>query len=138
MARAAEAERVDEEMEAQRVHAVPEHSRRDPARQEAPDRLDAILFERFDELRAARIAEDRRIRAYVDRLDEAALAGAFSCRRVSTPERFTQPLAPALMHVFNHQTHHRGQVHCLLTGLVGAAPALDLLFFQRESGIGVR
>jgi uncharacterized damage-inducible protein DinB len=33
----------------------------------------------------------------------------------------------------NHQTHHRGQVHAVLTGLVGEAPELDLLFFQRLS-----
>jgi hypothetical protein len=26
------------------------------------------------------------------------------------------------MHFFNHQTHHRGQAHCLLTGLTGTAP----------------
>jgi uncharacterized damage-inducible protein DinB len=32
----------------------------------APNRLDAILFESFDEFRAAREAEDRRIVAYVD------------------------------------------------------------------------
>jgi uncharacterized damage-inducible protein DinB len=42
-------------------------------------------------------------------------------------------LAPALAHWFNHQTHHRGQVHALLTGLVGEAPELDLLYFQRLS-----
>jgi uncharacterized damage-inducible protein DinB len=32
-----------------------------------------------------------------------------------------------------HQTHHRRQVHALLTGLVGKAPELDPLFFQRLS-----
>jgi hypothetical protein len=37
----------------------------------------------------------------------------------------------ALAHWHNHQTHHRGQIHALLTGLVGTAPELDLLFFQR-------
>ena len=104
---------------------------------DAPDRLDAILFEPFDDLRAARVAEDERIRRYVDGLDDAALAGTFSYRRVTTPEAITQPLAPALAHLFNHQTHHRGQVHGLLTGLVGDAPALDLLFFQRETGVGM-
>jgi len=55
-------------------------------------------------------------------------------RRVSSPEQFEQQLAPALAHWFNHQTHHRGHVHALLTGLVGEAPELDLLFFQRLSG----
>jgi uncharacterized damage-inducible protein DinB len=50
-----------------------------------------------------------------------------------------QPLAPALAHFFNHQTHHRGQVHGLMTALAGrdAAPSLDLILFQRETGIGL-
>jgi uncharacterized damage-inducible protein DinB len=100
----------------------------------APDRLDAILFETFDELRAAREAEDRRIVDFVDRLDDNRIAGTIKYRRVSTPELFEQQLAPALAHWVNHQTHHRGQIHALLTGLVGAAPELDLLYFQRLSG----
>jgi uncharacterized damage-inducible protein DinB len=98
---------------------------------DAPERLDAILFERFDELRAAREAEDRRIVDFIDRLDEADLARTFKYRRISSPGQFESQLAPALAHWFNHQTHHRGQVHALLTGLVGEAPPLDLLVFQR-------
>ena len=98
---------------------------------EAPNRLDAILFETFDELRAARVSEDGRILRYVEGLDEARIAGTIKYRRVSSPEEFEQELAPALAHWFNHQTHHRGQVHAVLTGLVGQAPELDLLFFQR-------
>jgi uncharacterized damage-inducible protein DinB len=100
---------------------------------EAPDRLDAILFETFDDLRTARAAEDRRIVDFVDGLDEARITGTIKYRRVSSPQEFEQQLAPALAHWFNHQTHHRGQVHALLTGLVGEAPELDLLFFQRLS-----
>jgi uncharacterized damage-inducible protein DinB len=41
---------------------------------DAPIRLDAILFESFAQLRAAREAEDRRIVDYVDGLDEALIA----------------------------------------------------------------
>ena len=100
---------------------------------EAPDRLDAILFDTLDQLRAAREAEDRRIIDFVDRLDDARIAGTIKYRRVSTPEVFEQPLGPALAHWFNHQTHHRGQVHALLTGLAGQAPELDLLIYQRLS-----
>lgn len=103
---------------------------------DAPDRLDAILFEELQPLQDARATEDERIRDYVGGLSDAALAGTIRYRRVTTPEMFEQPLAPALMHLFNHQTHHRGQAHCLLTGLVGTAPSLDLLAFQRESGLG--
>ena len=100
---------------------------------DAPNRLDAILFESFDDLRAARAVEDRRIVDFVDGLDDGRIAGTIKYRRVSTPEEFEQQLAPALAHWFNHQTHHRGHVHALLTGLVGEAPELDLLIFQRQS-----
>jgi len=98
---------------------------------DAPDRLDAILFETFDDLRCAREAEDRRIVGYVNDLDDARVAGTIRYRRVSSPEEFEQQLGPALAHWFNHQTHHRGQIHALLTGLTGKAPELDLLYFQR-------
>ncbi|HEY4254325.1 MAG TPA: DinB family protein [Roseomonas sp.] len=100
---------------------------------DAPDRLDAILFPAFAPLRAARQAEDARIIAHVDGLDDAALAGVIRYRRVTTPEPFEAALAPTLAHLFNHQTHHRGQAHAILTGLVGQAPELDLLFYQRQA-----
>ena len=98
---------------------------------DAPDRLDAILHDGFAALRAAREAEDRRIVEWVGGLDAARLAGSIRYRRVSSPEEFVQPLSPALDHWFNHQTHHRGQAHALLTGLGRAAPELDLLYYQR-------
>jgi len=99
---------------------------------ESPARLDAILHDDLAALRAAREAQDRRIVTYVESLDDARLNGVIKYRRVSTPEAFVQPLRPALAHWFNHQTHHRGQAHAILTGLTGHAPELDLLYFQRE------
>ncbi|MBL8674890.1 MAG: damage-inducible protein DinB [Rhodospirillales bacterium] len=98
----------------------------------APDRLDAILFDNLDQLRAARENEDRRIVDWVAGLDDTRLAGVIRYRRVSTPDEYVQPLMPALAHWFNHQTHHRGQAHAILTGLTGTAPELDLLFYQRQ------
>lgn len=103
---------------------------------DAPDRLDAILHEDLDGLERARIAEDARILGYVGGLDAAALAGTIRYRRVTTPEPIEQPLGPGLAHLFNHQTHHRGQAHAILTGLDREAPALDLLFYQREAERG--
>ncbi len=97
-----------------------------------PARLDQILFEDFAALRAAREAEDRRIIDYVEALDETRLAGVICYRRVTSPEMVEQALALALAHFFNHQTHHRGQSHALLTQLAGRAPELDLLYFQRS------
>jgi uncharacterized damage-inducible protein DinB len=103
----------------------------------APDRLDAVLFDQLATLREAREAEDARIVKYVTGLDAVALEGTITYRRVSTPEMFTQPLAPGLAHWFNHQTHHRGQVHAILTSIAGRAPELDLLFYQRLAEKGL-
>lgn len=102
-----------------------------------PDRLDAILFEDFADLRAARLAEDMRILAHLDGLTEAAYAGSIHYRRVSTPDEFDQKLIEALAHVFNHQTHHRGHAHALLTGHGVVGPVLDLLQYQRLAEKGL-
>ena len=104
---------------------------------EAPNRLDAILFESFPELRAARDREDARIVAYIDSLSETDLAGRIRYRTITNPAEIEQPLSPALTHFFNHQTHHRGQVHCLLTGFGLEGPSLDLILFQRQTGMGL-
>ncbi|MCB5175588.1 DinB family protein [Microvirga lenta] len=104
---------------------------------EAPNRLDAILYDGFDDLRAAREAEDARIVAYVDALSDETLAGRFRYRTIVNPADVEQPLAPALTHFFNHQTHHRGQAHCLLTGFGRDAPSFDLVLFQRETRMGL-
>jgi uncharacterized damage-inducible protein DinB len=103
-----------------------------------PLRLDAILYERFEDLRAAREVEDARIVAFIDAKNDADFASTFRYRAITAPAEFEQDLASALAHFFNHQTHHRGQVHCLLTGLVKEAPPLDFLIYQREAEKGIR
>ncbi|HTU54861.1 MAG TPA: DinB family protein [Acetobacteraceae bacterium] len=102
-----------------------------------PAALDAILYEDFSGLRQARSAEDARIIAYVGALTEHALAGTIRYRTTRAPAEIEQNLASLLVHFFNHQTHHRGQAHALLTKLAGEAPSLDLLVFQRQSGCGL-
>ena len=101
---------------------------------DAPGALDAILHEDFTTLRAARVAEDQRIISWLDELTEDALAGSFSYSNVAGTQHFTQPLAPVLAHVFNHQTHHRGQAHAILTALGKPSLVLDLIYFLRSDG----
>jgi len=96
-----------------------------------PTRLDQILYDDFASLRAARTAEDERIERVIAGLDSTRLAGTLTYRNMRG-EQLEQPLAQVLAHVFNHQTHHRGQAHALVTQLAGAAPELDLIFFLRE------
>jgi uncharacterized damage-inducible protein DinB len=94
-------------------------------------RLDEILHDDLARLREARAAEDERIIRVVDSLDEERLAGSFRYRNVKG-QAFEQQLALVLAHFFNHQTHHRGQAHTLLTQLGRDAPELDLIYFLRE------
>lgn len=94
--------------------------------------LDEVPFEALGELRDARQAEDRRIIAFVDSLSPELLAGPFTYVPVTNPVPVTQKRSLALAHLFNHQTHHRGQAHVILTSLGQAAPSLDLIYFQRS------
>ena len=96
--------------------------------------LDHVAHDDHAELTAAREALDADLIAYVAGLSEPDLAGEIRYARVTDPSAVTlQRRAAAMAHLFNHQTHHRGQVHALLTRLTGEVPALDLLFFQRET-----
>jgi uncharacterized damage-inducible protein DinB len=107
---------------------------------ELPPSLDAILYEDFEALRAARVSEDVKIVRYVDRLSEADLAGTIRYRTFVRPQTIQQTLSPALDHFFNHQTHHRGQAHALLSAMIGndATPSFDLIIHQRETGVGLK
>ena len=96
-----------------------------------PSRFDAILYEDRIELARARSAEDFRLIATVEKYDEAALRGLHSYKTTSGMPQ-SQVLGDILMHLFNHQTHHRGQAHACLSILTGSEPpSLDLLAFQR-------
>jgi uncharacterized damage-inducible protein DinB len=94
--------------------------------------LNATLYDEFAALRSARRNEDQRIIRFIENLAEADLAGVIRYRTITKPRDIEQPLSPALAHFFNHQTHHRGQAHGLLTTITGDAPSLDLIMFQRE------
>jgi uncharacterized damage-inducible protein DinB len=104
---------------------------------EAPAQLDAILHDDLASLRQARETLDRRIILYAGTLTDAALAGTIRYRSTRSPAELEQELAPLLLHFFNHQTHHRGQAHTLVTEIAGEAPSLDLLIYQRETGISM-
>ena len=97
---------------------------------EHPNELNAILYDNRNEL--ARIAEDNRLIAVVgEYYDDAALAALHSYKTTSGMPH-SQVRSSILTHLFNHQTHHRGEAHGCLSILTGAAPpVLDLLAFQR-------
>jgi uncharacterized damage-inducible protein DinB len=67
------------------------------------------------DLAAKRQALDSAIITWADGLTSADLEGDLTYHSVATGTSFTKPRWLLVTHLFNHQTHHRGQVHCLLT-----------------------
>ncbi|WP_332689242.1 DinB family protein [Bosea sp. (in: a-proteobacteria)] len=85
------------------------------------------------ELIGAQRASDRRLVAFCDSQDEAALARLVATDRGEdgmVPERLDDLLA----HLFQHQIHHRGQAHAMLAGTRIAPPQLDEYFLAFDAG----
>ena len=80
---------------------------------EHPNQLNAILHEDRRALASARADEDDRIAGYVAALDAAELDGLQKYSTTSG-KPFEQKRRDILAHLFNHQTHHRGQAHTIL------------------------
>jgi uncharacterized damage-inducible protein DinB len=87
--------------------------------------LDAVLYEDFDELRRARVSEDERIEAFTFSLDEELLGGTIRYTN-NEGKIYVDPVNLLVAHFFNHQTHHRGQIHDMLTQTEVPPPVLDL------------
>ncbi len=85
--------------------------------------LERELNAEFDALRSAPVAEDDQIREFIEGIDANFLEGKIVC---VNNEGWTlkDTRHPLLAHFFNHQTHHRGQVHCMLSQAGVARPIL--------------
>ena len=78
-------------------------------------RPDVILHEGFAEMRRARQALDREIQAWAPTVDAEWLGAPFRYRSLITGHESERPAWVLVTHMFNHQTHHRGQLTTLLT-----------------------
>jgi uncharacterized damage-inducible protein DinB len=74
--------------------------------------LDQELYDDFGELHRERVTTDDEIDAFVATLTNEKLTANLRYVRRGTVNEF--PLWHAVTHLFNHQTHHRGQVTTLL------------------------
>jgi len=98
-----------------------------------PGRIDDAPCPDLPSINGARRALDARIMDYVRSLPPDASDAVLQYRDTKGSPHSGR-LGPLLMHFFNHQTHHRGQVHALAS-MAGCAPRnLDLLYFYRETG----
>lgn len=94
-------------------------------------RLDEILYGDFIGLNVARVAEDAQIVTFCDALDEPTVNSMLRYKNMAGETQAT-PIRWVLTHMFNHQTHHRGQTHGLLSQTDVAPPPLDLMYYLRE------
>jgi uncharacterized damage-inducible protein DinB len=81
----------------------------------------ASLFADWNALRAARAEADQGIATWADGLTAETLAGDLTWYSGAAGRELTRPMWQLVAHLFNHQTHHRGQVHAMLTA-AGARP----------------
>jgi uncharacterized damage-inducible protein DinB len=86
--------------------------------------LDQILYNDFSELRSARMREDARMEEFFMYLPPAFWSRSFSYTN-NQGKDYVETAHVACTHLFNHQTHHRGQVHVMLSQTPVRPPALD-------------
>ncbi|MCP5083744.1 MAG: damage-inducible protein DinB [Alphaproteobacteria bacterium] len=82
----------------------------------------------WDEMVRERQAVDQQIIAWAKNFDETALDEDLSWFSGAVGREVSKPLALLITHFFNHQTHHRGQVHAMLTAAGQKPDDTDLPF----------
>ena len=92
--------------------------------------LDQELYADFDELRRERTKVDVELESWVASLTHEELFAAL--RYVRKDVTYESPLWWSVAHLFNHQTHHRGQVTTLLMQAGHDPGVTDLIAMLRE------
>lgn len=85
-------------------------------------------FGELGELRAAQRASDARLLAQVETSND--LDREVRLQRADHVQ--VERACDVLLHLFQHQIHHRGQVHAMLSGTHVAPPQLDEFFLREE------
>ena len=94
------------------------------------------LYSDFGELRRERNKTDDAIDAWLATVRESELASPFTFHSRSRDQDHTLPMASVMLHFFNHQTHHRGQITAMIESLGYDCGVTDLLWLPGlETGI---
>ncbi|SDW44215.1 Uncharacterized damage-inducible protein DinB (forms a four-helix bundle) [Ruegeria halocynthiae] len=75
---------------------------------------------------------DDRITRWADTLGDDEISGSFTWFSAAKESDVTKPYAQCIIHMFNHMTHHRGQLHQMLTEARSQAPVSDLVFLPED------
>lgn len=88
------------------------------------------MIEAWDELVAERRVTDALIGDWAAGLTPEWLAEDLTWVSGISRRELTRPKALLVMHFFNHQTHHRGQIHAMLTAAGGKPDDTDLMLID--------
>jgi uncharacterized damage-inducible protein DinB len=92
----------------------------------------ATMFDDFGALRAVRVETDQGIVAWAGMLTDAWLAQTLSWHSNAANRDIATPRALLVTHLFNHQAHHRGQAHALVTAAGQDTGDTDLFLLTPE------
>lgn len=81
----------------------------------------------FAALHSERVAMDARIEQWAGRIEPSWLGTDLTWFSGAAECELTRPVRLLVTHFFNHQTHHRGQVHAMLTAAGEATGDTDLM-----------
>jgi uncharacterized damage-inducible protein DinB len=91
-------------------------------------------FADWDNLATKRKAMDEMIVGWTDALDQSWLADDLTWFSGAMGREVTKAKWLLVTHFFNHQTHHRGQVHAMLTAAGAKPDDTDLPFMTEAAG----
>lgn len=75
---------------------------------------------------AERFRTDGQITEWARHIQALDLTGDLTWQAVMDKTEYTEPKSVCVVHYFNHQTHHRGQVHAMLTAAGQTLPPTDI------------
>ena len=96
-------------------------------------RLDEVLYDDFDELERAHRANDVWYIDFCAAMSQEELDAelTFTAVGLDQKEVFSLPMKLCLTNLFQHQIHHRGHVHHMISHAGGNPPPVDVVKFGR-------
>lgn len=94
--------------------------------------IDPIPYPDAVDLAAAQARIDRDLVEFCDGLDEAGVDRVVPIDR-RDGVAYRETVSAILAHLFQHQIHHRGQAHAMLSGTRVAPPQLDEFFLASDA-----
>lgn len=99
--------------------------------------FDQTITDTFKELKTRREITDEDLSRFCQESTEVGLTRMVQFKTVLAPATIEQPVGGAIILLFHHQSHYRSQAQAQLAMLGYKSQILNLMFFQRQTGLGL-